>query len=158
MECEKTPLRTIEGVYRSVDGIEVKVVQRILTYAEDCEGKELAGFRAGHWDGLKLRAWLLSNDKDSINDLSPEEVAKLYSSDCYIQGDDLNTPAGRRMFLLYVAYSLGWKKNRGMGEGWSLPLEPSPENIADTFPEAEMTGLIANITRLKDLEASEVKN
>lgn len=158
MECEKTILRTIEGTYRTVEGLEVKVVQRVLTYAEDSEGKELSGFRPGHWDAPKLRAWLLSRDKDSINELEPEEVAELHASDCYIRGDDISTGPGRRMFLLYAAYSLGWKKNRGMGEGWSLDLEPSPENIADTFPETEVMRLITNVTRLKELEASELKN
>jgi len=158
MDCERPILRKTEAELTTIDGRPVKVVQRVLTYAEVCEAKELSGFQPGHWDAIKLRAWLKARGKEGIGDLTADEIAELYSSECFAQGDDLNTAAGRRMFLLQVAYSMGMRQDKGMGEGWSLEDKVTVEALTETFTESDILVLIGNISKLKALEAQELKN
>jgi hypothetical protein len=159
LNCEQHVPRTIETKLVSISGKEVVVIQRQLTTAELWRAEEESGARPNRINKARLSEYMSHLGKSDMSELTPEERAEIYTGDIWIPGDDSTTPAGRKQLILQVAYSMGYLADvEGVKAGWSVEGKPSPEAILNLFSESQTMLLIANITKLRELDYTEEKN
>lgn len=162
MECDKKPLTTIKTELVGVDGKPFTITQRKLRCLEERDATDLSGYRSGSWDAERIRRYLDKVGKDSLDKLTDAEY-----EDCerYARtpGDSADSPAGFKLFLYRVCFSMGGRvegsKGGGklLGEGWSLEAEITPDALADVLTTGQLLQLANNASRLTVLTEDEEK-
>ena len=159
MECTKNTPQVISTELITVSGENVTVTQRQLTTAELWRAEELSGAKPDRFNKFKLADFMARIGKTDMHEMSQAEREELYSGDIWESGDDSTTPAGRKQLLYQIAFSMGWEGNGPkLGEGWTLAIPVTPENILNTFSESQVIKLIQVIAKLRQLDYAEEKN